>query len=453
VIRRAELDHGRIADVLVRDAVIAAIGTDLPADGATVIDAAGARLLPGLHDHHLHVVSAAAARASIDCGPPQVVDAAGLARVLVPGTGWLRGVGYHESVAGMLDRATLDAMVADRPVRVQHRSGRMWFFNSAGIDALLASGLDAPAGLDRDTGRLFDEDRWLRSALAGTPPDLAPIGRDLARYGVTGLTDMSPANGADEAALLGTLIQRVVVAGTLDLPTPGPFKLHLHETAFPDWDETVTAIRRAHDQGRGTAIHCVTEAELVFALGVLGEAGIAAGDRIEHASVVPEALIGALAGLAVVVQPQFVHERGDAYLADIPSQEWPWLYRLESLRAAGLVMAAGSDAPFGGLDPWAAMAAAVNRTTRDGRAFGPDEALSPEAALALYLADPLALGTARRVAVGAAADLCLLDGPWADVREHLSADRVRATLIGGRVVHDRIDQAPVQRGARADAPA
>ena len=41
---------------------------------------------------------------------------------LLPNLGeWLRGTGYHESVAGELDRHALDRWVPARPVRVQHR--------------------------------------------------------------------------------------------------------------------------------------------------------------------------------------------------------------------------------------------------------------------------------------------------------------------------------------------
>jgi 5-methylthioadenosine/S-adenosylhomocysteine deaminase len=42
-------------DVLIRDGVIAAVGTDLSAPGATVIDARGRLVIPGLVDTHRHV--------------------------------------------------------------------------------------------------------------------------------------------------------------------------------------------------------------------------------------------------------------------------------------------------------------------------------------------------------------------------------------------------------------
>ncbi|MBC2667658.1 amidohydrolase family protein [Novosphingobium piscinae] len=467
LIRRAELAGGAVGDVLLADGVIRAIGQGLAADGAVTLDAAGGCLLPGLHDHHMHVAASSVALQSVPCGPPEVATADDLARTLAeaPGSGWLRGVGYHDSIAGLLDRHVLDAMRSDRPVRVQHRSGRMWFFNSAGIEALLAAGLPLPAGLEqRDgawTGRLFDEDRWLRDALAGTPPPFAPVGAALLGWGVTGLTEMSPANAAAEAdhfaaqQAAGALPQRVLLAGSLALAglperpdlARGPFKLHLHEHHLPDWEATLQAMRQAREQGRGTAVHCVSEAELAFAIGLFDELGPAAGDRIEHGSVISAGLLEALVRLElpVVVQPTFVAVRGDQYHADIPAADWPSLYRLASLQAAGLVLAAGSDAPYGPLDPWAAMRAAVERRTAAGTPFGPAEALTPEAALALFLADPRDLGRQRRIAVGEPADCCLLDRPWQQARSRLEAGLVRGTIVGGALRFVRSEPAPGQR--------
>ena len=127
LIRRAELLDGRIVDVRIADGRISAVGTFQPEPLEPVIDAEFCLLLPGLHDHHIHVAAAAAALASVRCGPPEVRDLDGLAaRLRQPGTGWLRGVAYHESVAGLIDRDWLDRAVSDRPVRIQHRSGRLW---------------------------------------------------------------------------------------------------------------------------------------------------------------------------------------------------------------------------------------------------------------------------------------------------------------------------------------
>ncbi|MBB5686737.1 amidohydrolase family protein [Sphingobium boeckii] len=463
LIRNAEIWRQGIADIRIASGSIAEIGHLSPLDGEDVRDAHGGLLLPGLHDHHIHMAALAVAKASVPCGPPDVTDEAGLARALAqPGAAWLRGIGYHESVAGMPDVALLDRLAPHRPIRIQHRSGRMWFLNSLALDRLLESAAP-PAGLEREggrwTGRLFDEDRWLREALGSSPPAFAAIGAELAAMGVTGITDMSPANDAIMAAHFareqasGHLPQLTVLAGTLALADAGfsntlrlgPAKLHLHENALPDFDETAGFLSAAHAQDRATAIHCTTETELVFALAALEAAGPRPGDRIEHAGVAPDTLVEEMARMAVqvVTQPHFIAERGDHYLRDVEPRDHALLYRLGALRRAGLTVAAGSDAPYGTHDPWAAMRAAITRRTGAGVVVGLDEALTPEAALALYLGDPLDLTVERRIAPGAPAHLCLLDRTWAAARTRLRAEDVRLTFIAGSIVHDRVDQSPI----------
>ena len=345
LIRRAELMGGAIADTRLARGRIAAIGELAPEAGEPVMEANGGLLLPGLHDHHIHVAALAASLTSVRCGPPEASSPEDLARALSqPGDGWLRGIGYHESVAGMLDAAALDAINRERPLRIQHRSGRMWFFNTAGIERMLI-GRTAPAGLERETGRLFDEDLWLREALGSEPPSFAEIGTSLARAGVTGLTDMSVGNDPAIARhftaqhACGALPQRVLLAGTLALADVdvesvriGPAKLHLHEAQLPALGDALAFIGDAHAQGRAAAIHCVTELELVFALALLRGTGTEPGDRIEHASVAPDSAVAEIAdlGLAVVSQPHFIHERGDLYLRDVEPQDQVHLYRLRA---------------------------------------------------------------------------------------------------------------------------
>ena len=457
LIRRAELEGGDIADVRIERGVVTAIGRLDRLAGEPVIEAGGGLLIPGLHDHHIHVAALAASLNSVRCGPPDVTDQETFAASLqAPGDGWLRATGYHESVAGMLDAAALDRIVPDRPVRVQHRSGRMWFLNSAALDRLLAKAA-VPAGLERDgngyTGRLFDEDAWLQQTLRSEPPSFAQVGAMLAGRGVTGLTDMSPANGSFMAkhfaqqTASGSLPQRIVLAGRLSLSTNnandrvllGPAKLHLHEAALPPLDDATDFIRRAHEQGRGVAVHCATEVEILFTLAAFRDAGTIAGDRIEHASIAPDSAIEdiASAGIAVVSQPHFIRERGDRYLADVDANARPLLYRLRAFIDANVTLAGGSDAPFGECDPWASMAAAVSRQTHSGALIAELEALTPEQALDLYLRDPTALNRRRRVAIGERADLCLLDRSWAKARAALSSTQVRATLCDGHPIFAR----------------
>lgn len=462
LIRHAEIWPNGCADLRVEHGHIEAIGHLTALPGEAIIDADGGALLPGLHDHHIHLPALAAKQASVICGPPEVTDEPALAARLasLAGTGWIRGILYHESVMGLPDARALDRLVAHRPLRIQHRSGRMWLLNSAGLDALLDLA-PAPPGLKRGpegfAGHLFEEDDWLRATLAARPPGFAELSAGLARLGVTGLTEMSPRNDAAIAAHFttemtgGPLQQRVVLAGAQSLSDMvagpwrlGPAKLHLHEAALPGFDDAAGFIAVAHRNHRPVAVHCTTEIELVFALAALEAAGAMRGDRIEHAGVADDDLIARIAelGLAVVSQPHFIAERGDAYLRGVEPRHHGDLYRLAGFIRAGVPLAAGSDAPFGSADPWAAMRAAVSRRTAGGNIIGGDEAVAPEVALALFLADPQDLSRQRPIAPGHAADLCLLRFPWRTARARLSADDVRITIIAGRIVHESVDQPP-----------
>ena len=181
------------------------------------------------------------------------------------------------------------------------------------------------------------------------------------------------------------------------------------------------------------ALHCVTHAQLVVALAALRAAGVHPCDRIEHAAVVADDMIADLLdlGVTVVTQPNFVAERGEHYLRDVPVEDQPHLWRLASLLRAGIPVAASTDAPFGGMDPWAAMRAAVQRTTAGGEVLGPDERVSADEALRLFLGHPDHPSVPRTVEVGQPGDLIVLT-PTAAV-ETLASDMVAATIVGGRL--------------------
>jgi predicted amidohydrolase YtcJ len=451
--------------VRLENGLIAEVGDLTPRCNESMIEAHGAMLLPGLHDHHIHLFALAAGLASVRCGPPDINDGNALAAVLhatPPNSdGWVRGIGYHESVAGEIDREWLDRHGPPQPIRIQHRGGRQWIVNSAGLNVLLASRAPPPKSLECrgevPTGRILDGDEWLRSQLPASRPDLKSVTMILARYGVTGVTDMTPSNDDEFLGYLaaqqatGSFLQSVFVAGRLSLgPAPSPrlvplaTKLHLHEAWLPPIETIVKDIAASHRSRRPVAIHCVTRLELVFALAALRSAGTIPGDRIEHGAVADEDAIAEIAalGLHVVTQPHFIHERGDRYSVDVEVDDRPFLYRAKAFLRVAVPLAAGSDAPFGDPDPWAAMAAATSRRTLAGALIGPAEALSPEQALRLFLAPGDDLTVQRRVEPGAPADVCLLHLDWSRARMRLSHDLVRATWCAGRLVFDSIDQTP-----------
>jgi predicted amidohydrolase YtcJ len=455
-LRAVQIEGRGPFDVRLRDGRIEEIGRGLT--GGPELDGRGGALIPGLLDHHLHLLAAAAKAESIDLA--SAVDPPSLEQLLRrelarrPAGDWVRAVGYHQWDGDVLDRAALDTIAPRHRLRVAHQSGSLWILNSAALDSLGAD--DGPSCVERDpqgrpSGRIWRGDAWLHSRLPRAPPPLAPLGQTLSAFGVTGVTDASATTDESAAALLSTagragdLPQRLVLMshGALAAPedgayTVGPVKVLLDEHALPDFGEMTDTIARARSWGRTVAFHCVTAAELAFALAGLDTAGALPGDRIEHGSVIPSGAIDSLArlGLTVVTQSGFVMERGDRYLTAMPSDEHDDLYRCASLSAAGIAIAGSSDAPYGSLDPWQGMAAAVARRTAAGRPVGSAEALSPQAALSLYQGDLQRPGApSRRVAVGQPADLCLLRVPLRDALASLDAQLVAATIIGGRLVH------------------
>ena len=269
-------DPGHTVDLRIVGDRIVEIAPHLPArSGDDVVDGRGGPVLPGLHDHHVHLRAWAAAAASVQAGPPEVRSAADLRRRLQAAPGeagsWVRAVGYHESVAGDLDRAGLDRLLPDRPLRLQHRSGALWILNSRAVQVLgldtggpptgggaperidrgrgdavgpargaARTGLERlPRGVETDavgraTGRVWRADRWLHERLAGlggAPAlDLGRISARAAAAGVTGFTDATPDHHDDGAALgdaqrSGSLRQRLhLMTGTdsaLDGVLPG----------------------------------------------------------------------------------------------------------------------------------------------------------------------------------------------------------------------------------------
>ncbi len=453
LIRGAQVE-GRVVDVLLDGGFIAAIDEDLPAGGADqVIDADGGALIPGLHDHHVHLLAMAARGSSVDldvCASPEAVEQVITQAAALAGDGWVRVVGYDEHRHGALNLVVLDAMGASAAVRVQHRTGLSWLLNSEALQRVGAD--DSPAeAVERDsngqlTGWIHRGDDWLGERIEHLPISFAALGRQLASYGITGVTDATAELGAGRLAQLqrarnaGELHQRIMLLGVEDQAEGfaiGPRKLLVDEQLGLDPDALADRIAEVHCEGRSVALHAVSRAENITAVAALRVAGVRPGDRIEHGSIMPAELDAALAesGITVVIQPALVGERGDHYLLAVEPDDLPLLHRQASFLAAGVRLAAGSDAPVTSIDPWGAIATATNRRTRTGLVVGAEERVDPRTALDWFLSAPEDPGgPARRVEVGAPADLCLLDVPLESMLAAPDAVHVRSTWIDGVMV-------------------
>ena len=307
-------------------------------------------------------------------------------------------------------------------------------------------------------------DQWLAARLSPSdrrqPPDLFELSQAAAALGVTGWTEATPErSGRDTGVLLaavasGAVRQRLHLmlptAGAADTAeavaevgarglTAGPVKILLDDPDLPDLDAFTATITRIHREQRSVAVHCVTRVQLLLTLAALELAGPRGGDRIEHGAVIPVETLPTIVrlGLTVVTQPNFVAERGDEYLTDVAADEWPDLWRGRSLVEAGILVAAGTDAPFGVADPWLGIRAAARRRTPSGRVLGPAEAVTTGVALQWWWGTGPEPAVRRRLRPGHPADLVVLAVP---LPEALAGDHpvpVRATIIGGTVVHDQ----------------
>jgi predicted amidohydrolase YtcJ len=463
LIVNAEVDSRPGVAVRVRNRQVVETGEGLrPIAGEQVLNANGGAVIPGLHDHHVHLRSAVAAASSVDLGPSSTVAAGGLEAALstaadaLPDGAWVRGVGAHGAQIEAMDRFALDAIVAGHPIRIQHRTGAMWLLNSAAVRQLRVEDWQCE-GVERFadgsvTGRLWRADQVLQDALRSGQHDqsegLATFSSRALQFGITGFTDATPDRTAADIDDLISHVEAGRIRQRLTLMAPpehrvradcavdiGAFKIVLDDDALPEQVALAAVVSGAHSQGSAVAVHCVSAEQLVVAVAAIRSAGPGNGDRIEHAGIVPPGYSHVLAelGVAVVTQPGFIAVRGDDYLHEVPGPERDWLYPCGSLLAAGVPVAAGSDAPFGPLDPWLAMTAAVTRRAASGMTVAACEQVDPATALGLYLGSAEAPGRIRRVAMGQPGELCVLRSPLAAVLEDLGAHQLAAVIVDDEV--------------------
>jgi predicted amidohydrolase YtcJ len=459
---RLRLEAGRIAACAPLDA-----GAP-PRDGIVLGDE-HALLLPAFADPHVHLVACAADRAGLDLADappltiPRLLDRLRRAvRGLPPGT-WLRVSGYDE--AWLTERrhptrAELDRALPEHPLRMRHATRHATLLNSAG-----RARVEHALGLPPAQGPVFGLEPEITRVVGPVEPDalargLRAVGAALARFGVVHLDEVTASNDAARIARLASAVAAGDLPQRLRAFVGDPEETEPARRAADDrvtiagvkllarsTDEVRTAaftdrLHRSRRLGLSVAVHAVEPDVVVAVLDAFADAPPRAGtcdvpDRIEHASLCPPEVVRriALAGVAVVSQPAFVAWRGDKYRREVEGPLQDWLYPLRDLRAAGVLVAAGSDAPVVPLDPRVGLDGAVRRTTRAGDVVGARQALDEVQALDLFTSAPARLRGdrgPRGLLPGAAADLLVVEPEsW---HERWRGLRVRQTLAAGRVI-------------------
>jgi predicted amidohydrolase YtcJ len=444
-----------------------------------VVDGEGGWLVPGLWDHHVHVVQWALSVGRIPLGSATSAREAATIMGTAPFVDGLRiGVGFRDGLwADEPSLDLLDATTGDVPTYLVNADVHSVWLNSA---AFRRESIEPPA-----SGVLREEDAFeISRRINAVEPEIADravdrMARSAAARGVVGLVDLDMtwndepwqrrvARGFDALRVsYGTYPQhldRAIAEGlrtgdpvrgaSHDLVRVGPLKaitdgsLGTRTAAcarpYPDDvgnhglltippDELEQLMTRATAAGLECAIHAIGDVANAHALDAYARTG--AVGTIEHAQLVAHADIPRFArlGVAASVQPEHAlddRDMTDAMWAEQSSQPYP----LRALADSGANLRFGSDAPVAPLDPWAAMASAVFRT-RDGRdAWQPHQRVDIDTAIAASTAGG---STApAEIAPGALADLVIVeaDPRTADERA-LRAMPVRTTLLAGRVTH------------------
>jgi predicted amidohydrolase YtcJ len=212
-------------------------------------------------------------------------------------------------------------------------------------------------------------------------------------------------------------------------------------------DELDALIAAARPAGIGLAVHAIGDRAAAVVLDAIERAPARVAnvphDRLEHAQLVRPQETERFARLGVTASVQPIHAAADR---DLVEACWDGrqgrAYAWRSLRSAGALVAAGSDAPVESVNPWLGLFAAVHRRLpTDARGdWRPEQALTPIEALSAYTLGPArAIGAADEghLRPGARADLAVLSGDLDTILtadERLADVRAEVTIVDGREI-------------------
>ena len=446
-----------LTSLRVENGIVTAIDADLsPRENDTVVDGHGSVVIPGLWDQHVHVEQTAAGYSRLDTTGVASTDEmvrlvreslearenAPLAATPRPHPGdALVGIGHRlMDLWGHPTVAALDDVSALVPIVLIGGDAHHAWMNSAALRALdlpYRDGIVAEAEWFAALPRLVT----LPGVAAGIEQGVELLQRDALRCGVVGLRDFEWTRTFEHWQHRTPLlrVRTAVYADDLEaIPGPtgtpigssglvemGPLKVildgslgsrsaycrhsYLDADGHPGYGtlalplpELAALLEQARGRGLVAAVHAIGDAAVALAVEAIAAVGISAS--IEHAQMLTAEDIAmmARAGVTASVQPLHLLDDRDATRDLWPEQE-NQAYRFHDLLRAAVPLAFGSDAPVTPIDPWAAMAAAVHRSSDERSSWLPTQALQPRQALAAST-DGVFTPT-----VGGRADLVLLE--------------------------------------------
>jgi predicted amidohydrolase YtcJ len=465
--------------------------------GEPAVDLAGACVLPGFTDSHVHFPTWAMGRRQVRLESARSLEDA-LALVAegarsADGGRWIRGLGWRDADwAEPPTRWALDRVAGDVPVALQSKDYHSLWLSSAALALASDGSLDVPGGVvERDargelTGIIREASAWaFRDRFAmPTVDEMVDACREAMPVanarGVVAIHDKDGWLGAFEvfqrlqeegsltlrvwqsfpAGLLPQLralgirsgfgnhmlrfgYLKVFMDGTLGSATA--LLLDGSGTEITSRVELEEIVREGAEAGWPVGVHAIGDAANRAALDAFGATRsvwepLGLRPRIEHAQLLDAVDVPRFAALGVAASVQFSHAPSDRDLADRLWEGREGAYAFRSLRDAGTPLMNGSDAPVEELDPLLGIRAGVLRTLDDRPAWRPEQAVTIEEALEATCVAPawLSHDEARRgrLTPGMLADLVVLDrDPVTCAPEELPDVQVVATMLGGRWVH------------------
>jgi predicted amidohydrolase YtcJ len=208
-----------------------------------------------------------------------------------------------------------------------------------------------------------------------------------------------------------------------------------------EFAETVRAVDAA---GVRVAVHAngdLAIAKVLDAFEALPDRPGRPNHRIEHCSIVDEALIGRIARAGVTPVPfgPFIALFGEAVQGFYGPERVEMACAHRSFLDAGVPVGGSSDYPIVPIDPLLALQSLVTRRTASGLVVGPGQRLGVLDALAVYTvgsAHATGDGAVKgRLTPGRLADFVVLDADLTAVApDEIASVPVRSTWVGGRRV-------------------
>lgn len=491
-----------------------------------ILDAQGKTVLPGIIDAHVHFSNGGFEISGVQlrdaATPEEFARRIGEHARKVPKGEWILGGTWdHELWGGtpLPTRAWIDAVTPEHPVFVSRYDGHMALANSlalklAGVtrDTPTPSGGEIVKGPDGEpTGLLKDEAMGLVFRVIPDPSEeqltraIRAALREAARYGVTGIHDLSSASDVrvyQQLQQQGELTARMycilplpqweAVArtgiragfgnewirlgglkgfadGSLGSTTALFFEPYndAPQTAglpagmmFPEGNMLKMA-SGADAAGLQLVIHAIGDKANRLILEVYEAIEKARGRRnlsgdrwpnsarrwrIEHAQHIHPDDFAKYARLGVIASMQPYHAIDDGRWAEkrIGHERGKTTYAFRTFLDRGVKLAFGSDWTVAPLNPFTGIYAAVTRATLDGKNPGgwyPEQKITLAEAIEAYT-----MGSAYAefsesqkgsITPGKLADVILLDSDLLAIpAEKIKDVKVRATIVGGRVVYE-----------------